>query len=97
MDTTTTPHLIGVHRQLDRLGRMERAVSVRRRQLHHDIDQLYLAAPLDEAQMRELDRLEAKEQAVSRRRRELHSTIDELRAEIGLPRWRDEHEFDAAA
>jgi hypothetical protein len=24
-------------------------------------------------------------------------TIDELRAEIGLPRWRDEHELDNAA
>lgn len=97
MDTTTTPYLIGVHRQLDRLGRMERAISARRRQLHHDIDHLYLAAPLDEDQMRELDRLETKEQTVSRQRRRLHDTIDELRAEIGLPRWRDEHELDTAA
>jgi hypothetical protein len=86
-----------VTRQLDRLGQLERAVSARRRQLHHDIDQLYLEAPLDEALMRELDRLETNEQAVSRQRRKLHDTIDELRAEIRLPRWRDERELDSAA
>lgn len=73
------------HRQLDRLGQVERAVSARRRQLHHDIDQLYLAAPHDENQMQELDRLEMIEQAVSRQRRRLHEMIDELRAQIGLP------------
>lgn len=91
------PNDSGVTRQLDRLGHLERAVSARRRQLHHDIDQLYLAAPLDENQMQELDRLETMEQAVSRQRRRLHDTIDELRAQIGLPRWRDEHELDTAA
>ena len=81
---------------LIRLGQLERTVSARRRQVHHDIDRLYLAAPLDDTQMRQLDRLEAIEQAVSGERRQLHETIDDLRAQIGLPRWRDEHDQDSA-
>lgn len=84
-------------RDLDRLGQLECEVSKRRRQLHRQIDDLYLAAPLDDAQMAELDELEETERAVSRQRRKLHETIDELRANIGLPRWRDEHELDNAA
>jgi hypothetical protein len=91
--TDTDPRIV---RDLIRLGQLERAVSARRRQVHHDIDQLYLAAPLDETQMQELDRLEAVEQAVSGERRKLHETIDDLRAQIGLPRWRDEHDHHAA-
>lgn len=94
--TEINPRIV---RDLERLGQLERAVSARRRQIHHDIDQLYLAAPLDETQMLQLDRLEAVEQAVSGERRKLHETIDEheLRAQIGLPRWRDEHDLDNAA
>lgn len=92
--TDTNPRIV---RDLDRLGQLERKVSDRRRQLHRQIDELYLAAPLDDAQMAELDELEETERAVSRQRRKLHETIDELRAKIGLPRWRDEHELDNAA
>lgn len=95
--TTDTDTKTGIVRDLIELGRLERAVSARRRQLHHDIDQLYLTAPLDKAQMRELDQLEAAEQAVSGERRKLHETIDQLRAQVGLPRWRDEHELDSVA
>ena len=53
-------------RDLDQLGRLERTISRRRRRLHDEIDELYLAAPLDDAQMAELDELEETEQAVSR-------------------------------
>jgi hypothetical protein len=41
--------------------------------------------------------LEALEQSVSRERRKLHERIDELRAKIGLPRWREQHDLDDAA
>ena len=92
--TDINPRIV---RDLDQLGRLERTISRRRRQLHDEIDELYLAAPLDDAQMAELDELEETEQAVSRERRKLHETIDELRAQIGLPRWRDEHDLDSAA
>lgn len=86
-----------VMRQLDRLAMLERQISDRRNRLHDDIDELYLAAPLDSAQTALLDELEDEERSVSRQRRRLHETIDELRAEIGLPRWRDQHELDTAA
>ncbi len=47
--------------------------------------------------MAQLDGLEETERTVSRERRTLHETIDELRAQIGLPRSRDEHELDTAS
>lgn len=86
-----------VVRELERLERLERAISDRRNQLHHDIDTLYLEAPLDTTQTARLDELEETERTVSRRRRLLHRRIDELRAEIGLPRWREQHQLGDAA
>lgn len=80
-----------VSRELARLDRKERLISRRRRDLHDEIDQLYLGAPLDKTQMAKLDELESLEQAVSRERRKLHERIDQLRAQIGLPRWREQH------
>lgn len=86
-----------ITRELAELGLVERAISKQRRELHDEIDQLYLSAPLDDARMAQLDALEASEQSVSRERRKLHERIDELRAQIGLPRWREQHDLDDAA
>jgi len=86
---------VSVTRELTVLGLKERAVSRRRRELHEQIDRLYLSAPLDDGQTAQLDQLEALEEAVSRQRRMLHEQIDELRAQIGLPRWREARELDS--
>jgi hypothetical protein len=83
--------------QLTRLERRERAISDRRRELHQQIDMLYLEAPLDASQMAELDQLESLEQTISRQRRRLHQQVDELRRQIGLPRWREQQDLDTAS
>jgi signal transduction histidine kinase len=79
--------------ELAHLDRGEPLISRQRRELHDAIDQLYLGTRLDETQMAQLDELESVEQAVSRARRQLHEQIDELRAHIGLPRWREQHDL----
>lgn len=86
-----------VTRELLRLAVKERAISRRRRALHQEIDDLYLTAPLDADTAARLDRLEERERSISRERRQLHERIDELRAQIGLPRWRDRHDVEGAA
>lgn len=96
MDGTQRSRL-SVTRELTMLGLKERAVSRRRRELHEQIDRLYLSAPLDDSKTAQLDQLETLEGAVSRQRRMLHEQIDELRAQIGLPRWREAREFDSVA
>lgn len=93
-----TRHLdTDVPSQLKLLELEERAVSRQRRELHEQIDRLYLHAPLDDAETALLDELEELERSISRKRRRLHETIDALRAQIGLPRWRDAHDLDDAA
>lgn len=95
MDTRNTD--IDVRSQLKLLDSKERTVSRRRRELHEQIDRLYLQAPLDDAESTLLDELEELERSISRERRRLHETIDALRAQIGLPRWREANELDNAA
>lgn len=75
--------------ELASLDHEERAVSQRRRELHEQIDEIYLSAPLGDEEIRLLDELENLERSVSARRRELHVQIDQLRARAGLPRWRE--------
>lgn len=83
--------------ELARLELEERATSYRRRQLHEQIDEIYLGAPLVAEQVAQLDRLEDLEREVSIERRLLHARIDHLRADIGLPAWRKAHGLDDAA
>jgi predicted nucleic acid-binding Zn-ribbon protein len=78
--------------ELVRLERQELAVSQRRRQLHKEIDRLYLSAPLTDEQTKLLDELEQLEHDVSSERRRLHRRIDEERKQAGLPTWREQHE-----
>ena len=74
--------------ELAKLDVRERAISRRRREIHRQIDSLYLAAPLDEEAVVWLERLEAAERQISAQRRRLHAEIDVFRARIGLPPWR---------
>jgi hypothetical protein len=83
--------------ELAKLDVRERAISRRRRELHEQIDRLYLASPLDEAHVAWLERLEASERQISAQRRRLHGEIDDLRARIGLGPWRAYRELDSAA
>jgi hypothetical protein len=85
------------HRRVGELDVRERAISRRRREIHRQIDGLYLAAPVDEGDIVWLERLEAAERQISAQRRRLHAEIDELRARIGLPPWRACQALYAAA
>jgi hypothetical protein len=75
--------------ELDLLEARAQSLSLERRDLHAQIDRLYLSTPLDDVSAHLLDRLEEREQAVSSERRGLHGRIDGLRRELGLPRWRE--------
>ena len=70
------------------LDREERAISALRRDLHDQIDTLYLTAPLDKEQITKLDLLESQARDVSARRRALHRKIDELRVQAGQQAFR---------
>ena len=70
--------------ELERLEGQQRTLSRIRRELHAEIDHLYLAAPLDAAQIERLAELETQERFVSGRRRAMHREIDELRVTLGL-------------
>jgi hypothetical protein len=72
------------------LDREERALSSLRRDLHEQIDRLYLSAPLDDAQITTLDLLENPERDVSARRHALHRRINELRVQAGQETFRRE-------
>ena len=87
----------GVVSEIERLTLDERAISDRRNTLHARIDSIYLAAPLQSDDVVLLDGLEALEQQVSAQRARVHEEIDVLRLSIGLPRWRERQELDAAA
>jgi hypothetical protein len=65
------------------LDREELAISARRRDLHEQIDALYLSAPLDKEQITKLDLLENQARGVSARRHTLHRKINGLRAQAG--------------
>lgn len=75
--------------KLAELDAGERAISAHRRDLHRQIDILYLSAPLDNGQVALLDRLEDQERDVSAQRHDLHKQIGELRVQVGLSRGRD--------
>lgn len=75
----------------------ERLISANRRALHRSIDAIYMSAPLNSRQTAELDLLETQERNVSAQRHRLHAQIDALRAEMGLPRWREGRFGTAAA
>ncbi len=77
--------------ELAKLDIRERTISGRRNQIHRRIDSLYLRAPLDAEQAELLRLLESMEEEVSRERRAIHAHIDEVRASIGLPTWREQH------
>ncbi len=77
--------------ELVRLDRHELGLSQRRRRLHDEIDRLYLRAALDDEETTLLSELEGIEQKTSEERRVLHRRIDEVRAELGLPDWRQRH------
>ena len=74
--------------EMAKLDVRERAISRRRREIHRQIDALYLAVPLDETETAWLQRLEISEREISAQRRRLHAEIDDLRARLGLPPWR---------
>lgn len=95
--STISLHAAKVDAELAKLDARERAISQRRRELHAQIDLIYLAAPLDELEVARLDRLETAEREVSMRRRRLHAEIDEMRASLGMPSWRAYRELDDAA
>jgi hypothetical protein len=81
----THPPPSTVATELGMLEQEERALSWRRRELHAEIDRLYLAAPLTGDQIALLDRLEGEERMISTRRQTLHREIDGRRAGMGLP------------
>ena len=81
--------------ELMRLDRVEVEISRRRADLHRRIDRVYLRSPFNEEDTALLDELERQELQISHDRRILHDEIDMLRAQIGLPRWREaSDEFD---
>jgi hypothetical protein len=75
-------------RRLAELEERERTVSARRRRLHDRIDYAR-GTGAAEADPDALARLHADERAVSDERRRLHAEIDALRAELGLPPFRE--------
>jgi predicted transcriptional regulator len=83
--------------ELSRLDTEEREISAQRQELHERIDAIYLSAPLSDADASLLDELEELELRTSERRRRLHLKIDELRAQVGLPPWREAEELTDAA
>jgi hypothetical protein len=101
MDSVVQQSRTGVVAELDRLAVEERELSDRRNELHRRIDAIYLAAPLTAEDVSLLDELEGLEHNLSSERARLHLRIDDLRAEIGLPPWRqsleDADETQAAA
>jgi hypothetical protein len=54
-----------VNAELAKLDARERAISQRRRELHVQIDLLYLAAPLQQTDVARLERLETAEREIS--------------------------------
>jgi hypothetical protein len=88
MDSVVQQSRTGVVAELDRLAVEERELSDRRNELHRRIDAIYLAAPLTAEDVSLLDELEGLEHNLSSERARLHLRIDDLRAEIGLPPWR---------
>lgn len=86
MHPITTPALPSAETtELTALEGEAQALSSRRRGIHAQIDQLYLAVPLTGDQIARLDRLEEEERTISSRRRALHRDIDERRWRLGLP------------
>jgi hypothetical protein len=83
--------------EIAKLDVRERAISRRRREIHRQIDALYLVTPLGEVDVAWLQRLEVSEREISAKRRRLHAEIDDLRARLGLPPWRLCQAFDDAA
>jgi hypothetical protein len=97
MDSTTDTPSGAVVDGLARLDAQEREISAQRRDLHEQIDRIYLSAPLSDDEVERLDELEELERHVSEQRRRVHREIDLQRATIGLPPWRPKHELDDAA
>lgn len=87
----------GVVAEINRLTVEERDLSDRRNDLHARIDAIYLAAPLTPEDIAVLDELEGLEYNLSSQRARLHVRIDDLRAEIGLPPWRENRDEAQAA
>jgi len=67
--------------RLNELDMEERAISAERKNLHRQIDGVYLNAPLDDTKFALLIRLEQQERAVSAERRKLHTAINRLRGQ----------------
>ena len=82
---------------MERLVEREQALSSMRRELHRQIDRLYLAAPLGDADIAQLERLERAEREISTSRHRVHREIDALRALVGMPPWRHAMELTDAA
>lgn len=78
----------GVVAEINRLTVEERKLSDERNELHARIDETYLAAPLSSEDVALLDELEGLEYILSSQRARVHLRIDQLRAQIGLPPWR---------
>lgn len=77
--------LAGLVGELEGLEVEERELSDRRADLHRQIDEVYLRAPLNSQDIALLDRLEALERRLSAERRNLHGRIDRLRVAMGRP------------
>jgi hypothetical protein len=74
---------------LEGIEQAERIISAKRRRLHEQIDFLTtekVAVFLE----RRLERLDQEEKALSEHRRRIHEQIDRIRADAGLPSYRDE-------
>jgi malate synthase len=87
-DVNTGRSRTGVVAEINRLTVEERKLSDERNELHARIDAIYLSAPLTAGEVALLDELEGLEFNLSSRRTRLHLEIDVLRAEVGLPPWR---------
>jgi chromosome segregation ATPase len=90
--SVTAAEAAAITNELAELDAQEKEISRRRADLQRQIDRIYLSAPLNADDIAWLDKLERQEQAISKERRTLHARIDRLRAQIGLPRWREARE-----
>jgi hypothetical protein len=95
-DMATTHESASNVSELAELDSKETEISTRRRDLHRQIDGLYLRAPLGPEDIARLDLLENQERDLSAERRLLHARINALRCEIGLLPWSEGHELGAA-
>jgi HD-GYP domain-containing protein (c-di-GMP phosphodiesterase class II) len=86
VSTTATQPRSRIFAKLAELERREHVVSRRRRLLQRQVDRLYAARPLNQADAERLLELETLEGDVSGERRELHTLIDEVQRAVDARR-----------